>query len=806
MLSKRCRIDRDTNFKPNSFLTSSFLLQPRRILLRTSPDYRDLNSLSAVSALYLYTNPAPKGYGTPAPKIAETVLRANGFNLKNESKEKTIGEYTVNWPAWEEEGEYPFDQITGNFHPGEAHQMFKRMLVDNFDNISRIAKDTIADALQTNSDVLTKGRQTFDCIKETSVSSSTAYQVMSEIYKLNLKKDSSNCLEWIQMFFECMNLDSMITLIREKRITSVKYRTCKYTKIKRRVVTYKFKWIRQTIQGNEKVRKYMFELSTSFCGYIKHGERAKLNRRAIASPNIIKRMFLKIIEDFHLELGKVLAGSTISIGGEEKKKKIIANTDADNTSISNIHMVIQATQDATKFNECLTADVFTMMHRTFFDDEVRNELNLTPVTAEEKLFLKIATASHWILTNKKIMLGEGIMGYTKDSYNRIPWEKKYLYRMNKFTKDWFERILPYFDGKYVRSSQGMLMGMHNAASTTLGLAAVNYNFPFNCRIIVLRSSDDSMSVYIAYSLNGLWMIIELDRKNLKMLGINLSPDKTFFFERGFGEYTSWFIDGAFVSQYGVETSAMKPQGKNPHDDFHSVAKSVQIGLLNNIINPLGAECWLRVGVDNVRRLYKINKRETPRENIRMNLHLLSDGGPSGWDIGNCHLEETALKEFHARSDKEKEYFLRINNPENPFAGPPGEEIMYSRETNQLVVSTPEIPRNCFTFLKRSNRANANRRSDKKLELERASTEAMKITNSIDFASNLQMPSTKVPLADYIADKLEDKAIDLVLSEEENNRLQAALRRLRGSNINEEEDCPGLFGEDLDSEGDYDEEM
>lgn len=36
------------------------------------------------------------------------------------------------------------------------------------------------------------------------------------------------------------------------------------------------------------------------------------------------RMFLNIIEDFHLELGKVIEGSTISIGGERKKMKIFA--------------------------------------------------------------------------------------------------------------------------------------------------------------------------------------------------------------------------------------------------------------------------------------------------------------------------------------------------------------------------------------------------------------------------------------------------------------------------------------------------
>lgn len=195
-------------------------------------------------------------------------------------------------------------------------------------------------------------------------------------------------------------------------------------------------------------------------------------------------MFLKIIEDFHLDLGKYLDGSTISIGGEQKKK-IIANTDQENTSMSNKHLVIQATQDATKFNECMSPDVMLMMHRTFFDGEVLQELGLEAPSVEERLFLKIATASHWILTSKKILLGEDIMGYNDSHYNRIPWTEKNLRRMNTRTREWFTKALLFLDGKYLRSSQGMLMGMHNAASTTVGLAAANWQVPSNCRIIVL---------------------------------------------------------------------------------------------------------------------------------------------------------------------------------------------------------------------------------------------------------------------------------------------------------------------------------
>lgn len=43
-------------------------------------------------------------------------------------------------------------------------------------------------------------------------------------------------------------------------------------------------------------------------------------------------MPFRIIEKFHLELGKLVDGSIISIGGEEKKVKINKNLDALDTS------------------------------------------------------------------------------------------------------------------------------------------------------------------------------------------------------------------------------------------------------------------------------------------------------------------------------------------------------------------------------------------------------------------------------------------------------------------------------------------
>jgi len=63
------------------------------------------------------------------------------------------------------------------------------------------------------------------------------------------------------------------------------------------------------------------------CGRSRHLDRGKKARRVVASPSMFLRMLLHIVEDFHLKLGKVMEGSTISIGEEAKKVKTIGNTD-----------------------------------------------------------------------------------------------------------------------------------------------------------------------------------------------------------------------------------------------------------------------------------------------------------------------------------------------------------------------------------------------------------------------------------------------------------------------------------------------
>jgi len=49
-----------------------------------------------------------------------------------------------------------------------------------------------------------------------------------------------------------------------------------------------------------------------------------------------------------------------------------------------------------------------------------------------------------------------------------------------------------------------------------------------------------MTVYVTSDPHSMREAIFLEKSVLKTIGINLSPDKSFIFPLGFGEYTSWF--------------------------------------------------------------------------------------------------------------------------------------------------------------------------------------------------------------------------------------------------------------------------
>lgn len=294
-------------------------------------------------------------------------------------------------------------------------------------------------------------------------------------------------------------------------------------------------------------------------------------------------------------------------------------------------------------------------------------------------------------------------------------------RMNTVTKEWYTKTnhLITYDRKFMKCSPGMLMGMLNAASTTLGVIPSNYRMNNDTMKVNCLSSDDSMTKYLASDEQNNVHCIAKNKQNLSLAGINLSPDKTLFFVEGFCEYTSWYLNGGFVSQFGTEIPSIRSQGKNPGDDLYFCAKSTSVSLQTLTINHLGASAKVRLGVKSIKDVWRLPiEGSNPRENISLSVQMIEDGGSNLWNCVNCHLNQYVMKERLTSTQKEKEYLLRIINPDKPFSGEVEEEMVYSKEKGTLDLEKVETPRTIFNFVKRSNRTFKGDMKEKQAEKEK----------------------------------------------------------------------------------------
>jgi hypothetical protein len=199
------------------------------------------------------------------------------------------------------------------------------------------------------------------------------------------------------------------------------------------------KTFRASTDSKEDSHELVLDWARSFCPYIKHAERGKLHRRAIASANPIMRVFLYIIEQTHLSLSKKIPGATIGIGGEEKKAAIISTPTASGIPGLEEFFKMESTEDATKWNECLSPSAFAMMHKTFFDEETRMNLGLPPPSTLGTLFSRIAVAGNFLMSIKKIHRGKGCLIEDSKSFARLEWKTRFSSKMNIETEDWMKK-------------------------------------------------------------------------------------------------------------------------------------------------------------------------------------------------------------------------------------------------------------------------------------------------------------------------------------------------------------------------------
>nr|CAI5819418.1 unnamed protein product [Callosobruchus analis] len=216
-------------------------------------------------------------------------------------------------------------------------------------NSGKEVENTIENIVHSNADLLTKGRQTLDVITNNSVTAATAYRNMYDFIKENIGFVVMSATEWVQAFFTLYDKPSIRH--KDRKIRSVKKRVYDgnlHMYVTRQ--THRSHLVVTNTESLKETRTYLLKVASRFASYIKHKERGKLERRAIASANMIMRMPLYITEFFNLAIGKKIPASSISIGGEDKRKITEALSAVGGQGIEQ-PLMFQGTEDATKWNE-----------------------------------------------------------------------------------------------------------------------------------------------------------------------------------------------------------------------------------------------------------------------------------------------------------------------------------------------------------------------------------------------------------------------------------------------------------------------
>lgn len=320
--------------------------------------------------------------------------------------------------------DFPHATVHGNYVTAHVRGCVEIFLLKYHTLVDCAVDQTMQEVTLSNSNVLTKGRQTFCPFQEQSVTAAQAYENAYNFFEANGVNDCHSLIGWVKGTMECFDKENLVhTQVMEKEVSVVKYDSV----TKQKTTIKKKKLITKTVKTKnvKETRKRMQELACRFASYIKHKERGKKDRRAIASGTMFIRAFLHIMEMNSLKLSEHLPGSTISIGGEEKKAKITNNLEECMLSEGIATHICQGTEDATKWNECLSPGILALVHYYLYDVDTRLKLGLPRPSEYGILFSRICLVGHLFQAWKEIQIGPGVMIENDNYYSRIEWKQEY---------------------------------------------------------------------------------------------------------------------------------------------------------------------------------------------------------------------------------------------------------------------------------------------------------------------------------------------------------------------------------------------
>nr|UDY81366.1 MAG: polymerase subunit PB1 [Varroa orthomyxovirus-1] len=652
--------------------------------------------------LYAYTGPPPVRYGTRTKPVLDNVSRPYSYfkadgslpNIKElKTGRKPKEEINVEGPS----SGYHHDSVikfSKDFHRKYQHVF------------SKLKTWIEKDLPKCSYNVLAKGRQTYSFIQERNVPAAMALDETVEFLESNLGyRIGKSLLSYLQAVIDVLAMettrkeqkfykkgkisDDETTTSEEESDDEGKPGPSKVMKRQPQEKVVK----KITIITQESLLLHASRLGTMW----KHFERGRLNGRTIATPSMLLRGFVKLVEDAATVILEDIDSSGLPVGGEEKLAKLQSKLSSDRSPVTG-----ELSGDQEKFNECLDPDAMRLMWTVFLQE-----------TGVEEWMIELFNVPFLLFKSKVADLGEGL------TYQCGKMTKVFPFGELESEYDYLKALLvpkEKLHGQNISCTLGMFMGMYNLTSTLLALIAADRpELPGNH----VESSDDFIHWFYVKDMDTLFSQAETLRLNFKLVGVNMSPSKcVLIVPAGTGEFNSKYHNGDFVGNVATDLPSLVPSGKNPSTDL-----AMGLSVLKHSFNT-GQMCigtislCLRIFIKAYQYAYlAMGQTKRTRFFLENDLPVLltNQGAKSVHSVSTLHLDEIALREHLGLLDTRQISILL--NPENSLVQTNEPMVSFRPENKMPVVIEDNSVGSIYKYQFTRNRTILNRPNRNQLKKE-----------------------------------------------------------------------------------------
>uniref|UniRef100_A0A140H4W7 RNA-directed RNA polymerase catalytic subunit n=1 Tax=Bourbon virus TaxID=1618189 RepID=A0A140H4W7_9ORTO len=619
--------------------------------------------------LYAYTGPAPVAYGTRTRAVLENVLRPYKYFYPEEDVQRALMIKT---------GMKSPDNIStrtpsSGFHRDSVILLSEQLMHKYPEGFERLKTWLECDLLEMNYSELSKGRQTLSFLRDRNQPAPIALEETIEYLQQNLNRPiGQSMMCYLNAIMEVLSLPKT-TFTYEVATQLAHFDYDEFDDGETGPLRMHFERAKKKVTitlTRQELWSKMCTLGTMW----KHLERGRLNRRTIATPSMLVRGFVKVVEDAARVLLECLPSSGVPVGGEEKLAKLSSKLE----TVAEVTGELSGDQE--KFNECLDPDAMRIMWTVFLRDQ-------------PDWMKKLFNIPFLVFKSKIADIGEGLT-YEKSKIIRN-------FPLGTYQSE-FDDLLPNLvrnkEGEPVgvKCTLGMFMGMFNLSSTLLALIAADREEITGDHV---ESSDDFIHFFKTKTHDEMFKQAELLRWSLKLVGINMSPSKCILISpAGIGEFNSKYHHRDFVGNVATDLPSLVPGGKNPSSDLAMGLNVIRHSVNTNQMNFISGDLALRIFTKAYRYSYMaegVTRRTKFLEAISQEPKLLNQGAKTVHCSGTIHLDEICLR-YKMGLISEQE-LCRLMNPSNPISKMGDEVVAFRPEGKLPLVLEDTSVGSCFKY-------------------------------------------------------------------------------------------------------------